>query len=124
MKVRTLHHVGILVNDLDVAETFYCDVLGLKLRERPKDAGPGLWVDLGDQRIDLGLPRNAPWEHYHAAFAVEDIDDTVRRLREANVEVTELIPGMMTMFQDPFGNWIELRAPAEAWIAMAGQVEE
>jgi catechol 2,3-dioxygenase-like lactoylglutathione lyase family enzyme len=119
MKVQMLHHVGMMVDDLDAAQSFYCDTLGLPLRERPSNAGSGLWVDLGNQRIDLGLPRNAPWEHYHAAFVVEDIEETVVKLQDAGVKVIEEIaPMMCVLFQDPFGNWIEMRKPPEAWIAM------
>ena len=40
-----LHHLAIAVRDLDDAEKFYADVLGLKVLSR--QPGKSVWLDLG-----------------------------------------------------------------------------
>jgi catechol 2,3-dioxygenase-like lactoylglutathione lyase family enzyme len=111
-----LHHVGIEVDDFDVAQDFYLNTLGLTARTDRPGGAPGLWLKAGDvQRINIGV-KGTGTGRAHFALAVEDFESTVTRLRRAGVAIHELTsPVMNVAFDDPFGNEIELRQPPEVW---------
>jgi catechol 2,3-dioxygenase-like lactoylglutathione lyase family enzyme len=119
MKVRMLHHVGLQVDDIEDARGFYVDTVGLHLHA---DQPPGdfkevaIWLSAGDsQRIVVSTLEGHHGPHF--ALSVDDLESAVERLRAAGVDVRELTPPMMNvMFQDPFGNWVELRQPPEVWV--------
>jgi methylmalonyl-CoA epimerase len=100
-----LHHVGIVVSDLDVATDHYV-ALGFSDGERhaiPEQsieavtfrAGPG-WVEL-IQPTDLEGPiarymaKRGEGTH-HVAYAVDDIAATLERLKEAGVRLIDERP--------------------------------
>ena len=47
MKPSGIHHVAICVRDADEAVTFYRDVLGLTVLDRPDFGFGGYWLDAG-----------------------------------------------------------------------------
>jgi catechol 2,3-dioxygenase-like lactoylglutathione lyase family enzyme len=58
--VTALHHVGLLVDDVDASLPFYTDVLGLRERDdRPQLRLRGAWLDVGAGELHLfeGRPR-------------------------------------------------------------------
>jgi catechol 2,3-dioxygenase-like lactoylglutathione lyase family enzyme len=116
--IETIHHVGLEVDDLDEAKTFYSGLLGLPVRtDRPTDAPPGVWLDVGDRRLSI-QPRGSARGAAHVAFVIDDIEAAVDELRMHGVDVREMTPPYMNvMFQDPWGNWIELRRPPQIWAA-------
>jgi glyoxylase I family protein len=113
-----LHHVSILVSDLDRALRFYEGLLGLSQTPRPDLGYPGAWLDLGEQQIHLlRLPGpEADWSvpvgrDRHLALMVEDFEGLQERLEGAGLELIRSRSGRKACFcRDPDGNGIELIA--------------
>jgi len=114
-----LHHVSVLVSDLEVSRRFYVDLLGLRPLPRPELGFPGLWLDLGQgQALHLlALPNPDPVsgrpEHggrdRHVALAVPDLAAFCARLDAAGAPYTQSRSGRPAVFvRDPDGNAIEL----------------
>jgi catechol 2,3-dioxygenase-like lactoylglutathione lyase family enzyme len=131
-------HLTLPIDDLDVAQRFYVALLGAKLvrrldreaflRVRPDRANE---VDADNSPLHLavqfpdapelhlflqrGRQRQAPVPHPHLAMRVDhdELDEFLRRLREAGVPVDGPRrlgpPGHASLyFADPFGNTLEL----------------
>jgi len=112
-----LHHVSLLVTDLDRAADFYINLLGLeKDALRPDMVFPGMWLKLGNQQIHLlslgdkssGTGAEHPGRDSHFALLVT----SVSRIEE--ILIREAIPyhlsksGRQALFcRDPDGNGIE-----------------
>ena len=119
MTVKRMDNVGIVVESLDTAISFFTE-LGLELEGRSKIEGEwaGRVTGLGDQRVEIAMMRtpdghsrlelsrflappvvadhrNAPVNalgYLRVMFAVEDIDDVLARLRSHGAElVGELV---------------------------------
>jgi catechol 2,3-dioxygenase-like lactoylglutathione lyase family enzyme len=116
-----IHHVSLMVSDLDDALDFYVGTLGFRRRtDRPELAVRGAWLDVGDHQLHLieGDPPPATGQHF--AVRVADLEATRTLLLDRGVEVGEAIPigtAKQAFLQDPSGNAIELHesgpAPAE-----------
>ena len=117
MRVRTLHHVGLAVDDLDEARRYYSEVLGLKIHpDRPAELADKVeWMEAGDQRVALA-PTSHGADAHHFAMVIEDMEETLATLRANGIEFSVLNePLLNVIFEDPWGNWIELRQPPEVW---------
>lgn len=102
-RVAGVHHVGIIVADLDSAVAFATDLLGLEIEKRVSLAGEGTeiaFLHCGDVLLELieisdsevrsrraRIP-GAKAEIEHVALAVEDLDSTVAELAEEGVAFT------------------------------------
>ncbi|MBI5919421.1 MAG: VOC family protein [Nitrosomonadales bacterium] len=119
MKITALHHVTILVADLERACAFYQSLLGLEPDPARPDLGfPGVWYDLGaGQQLHLmhlpnpeqGLLRP---EHggrdRHFALAVSDLASLQARLDGAGIRYTRSRSGRAALFcRDPDDNALE-----------------
>jgi catechol 2,3-dioxygenase-like lactoylglutathione lyase family enzyme len=139
------HHLGLTIRDTERTLSFYCDVLGgtLLWRSDAVQEGPqtdtifeakdarvrvsgvdlhGLIVEFFEflhPRVDEASfatsYRTGGWKHL--AFAVDDIEAEVARLRDAGVtfrhDVQTLPDGTrMAYFDDPDGVMLELNQPA------------
>ena len=97
-------HVGIAVRDLDEILPFYRDVLGLP--EVPLDDADGariaglaageslvelLEAESTDSPIGKFVARRGPGIH-HICFAVDDLDGTLARCREAGLRLIDETP--------------------------------
>ena len=111
--VTGIHHVSIVVTDLELSRRFYTQVLGL--REIPRPATFDfvvVWYDLGAQHIHL-VPRetaDAPSPR-HFALHVEDAAAAREHFAKVGVPTRETtpIPGCDRFFvSDPDGNLIEI----------------
>jgi predicted enzyme related to lactoylglutathione lyase len=97
-----INHSAVEVGDVDEAiaffERFFDDV---KLRGRSRAMA---FVDLGDQFLAFaqGVTHVADHER-HIGLVVDDVDETVRRLRAAGIEVIGSHD-----FRDPWGNRYQL----------------
>ncbi len=113
------HHMSFPVSDLDRSRRFYEDVLGLKAVPRP-DLGAlrGIWYAAGECEVhlietpagvDVGQtpPALNPLAR-HAAFAVEDYDETLSHMRAHDLEVVESRGAGQMWVCDPDGHIIEL----------------
>jgi len=133
MKLQGIYHVGIPVNDIDRARTFYTSVLGLTHQARlgsgkpPDPAHPdrGLspYLDVltcpnGDEVVlfQRANPREkntlAEDSETHQAFemAWADYDDALKTAKEAGAlhKTVERESGKTIYLLDPEGNYLEL----------------
>jgi glyoxylase I family protein len=120
MAVRArAHHMSFPVRDLARARRFYEEVLGLETIPRP-DLGAlgGVWYRAGACEVhliempagaEMALPpaKITPLDR-HAAFAVDDYDQTLAHLRSHGLEALESRRGGQMWVQDPDGHVIEL----------------
>jgi len=101
-----IDHVGIAVEDLDDAIELYEAGFSMKLAHRETVESQGVeavLLDVGEGHVELLRPlgpdtavgkfvaKNGPGLH-HVAYAVRDIDATLRRLSEEGVELIDSEP--------------------------------
>ncbi len=93
-----VNHIAVEVGDVNEAVAFFERVFdGVKLRGRSSSMA---FVDMGDQFIALARGVTHVADHdRHIGLVVDDLDETVRRLREAGVEIIGSHD-----FRDPWGN--------------------
>ena len=101
-----IDHVGVAVEDMDSALALYRDDLGLALAHREVVEEQGVdaaLLDVGDGHVELLAPlgpdtpvgkyleRRGPGLH-HVAYAVEDIDAELERMRAAGLRLIDERP--------------------------------
>lgn len=110
--VSGVHHIAIIVNDLDAARRFYCDAFGMKEIPRPAFESEGFWVEIGAQQLHVSLGDESAPKRNHFALAVADIDAAVQHLERAGVSVRRggdvAGAGSQAFTRDPSGNLLEL----------------
>ena len=144
MTVKRLDNVGIVVESLDDAVSFFAE-LGLELEGRATIEGDwaGRVTGLHDMRVEIAMMRtpdghsrlelsrfltppavadhrNAPVNslgYLRVMFAVEDIDDTLDRLRTHGAELV----GELAQFQDQY-RLCYVRGPEGILIGLAEQI--
>ena len=79
-----LHHVAVIVTDLDRSAAFYHQLFGLSPVDRPPFSIPGLWLGVGDLQLHLtvyapGNFRSRPVDNddSHFAFNTGDFEGFV-----------------------------------------------
>ncbi len=105
--------------------SFYCDVLGLTLGERPAFGSFGYWLYAGEQAI-VHLSETRAGESCvlgvtttfdHAAFSCTGCLDFESRLRQLAIAFTKArVPGTLQVqlfISDPAGNGVELNFASE-----------
>jgi lactoylglutathione lyase len=128
MAVKKLEHVGIMVKSIEDSVAFYQNVLGLELKGTLQHNVPEIRLAFlgfpGDSNavVELiqGYNDNLPEEGkvHHLAFAVDDIEAEVERLRGLDVKfiddsITTLSNGIRYIFfYGPDGEHLELFQPA------------
>jgi lactoylglutathione lyase len=97
-KLVGINHIAVEVGDVDEALAFFERVFdGVRLRGRSRAMA---FVDLGDQFIALAAGvTHVPDHERHIGLVVDDLEATVRRLREVGVELIGSHD-----FRDPWGN--------------------
>lgn len=120
MQIKAVHHVSLLVSNTERALSFYRDLLGLKVIQRPALGFPGAWLAIGEQQLHLLELTNPDAENErpdhvgrdrHLALAVEGLDDLAQQLTEAGVALSKSKSGRNAIFcRDPDGNGVELIA--------------
>ncbi len=98
-----IDHVGVAVDDLDAAISFYENTLEMQLAHRETVESQGVeavLLDIGDGHVELLRPlgpdtavgkflqKRGPGLH-HVAYAVSDIDAALASLSEAGVELID-----------------------------------
>jgi catechol 2,3-dioxygenase-like lactoylglutathione lyase family enzyme len=113
-------HGTVMVDDLDAALAFYCDVLGFETIPRPEGIGPGAWLQAGMAQVHIGVvdtmitPAGLP--HLALLVPTEAWDATMGSIAAAGIE---FMMGPITregaertactaFVRDPAGNAIEL----------------
>jgi len=117
-EIMNLHHASLVVSDTERALSFYRDLLGLAVLERPDMGFPGAWLDIGaDQQIHLlevpnpdpvtGRPQHGGRDR-HLAFSVKSLNKIENNLKKANIGYTFSRSGRAALFcRDPDGNALE-----------------
>ena len=144
MALKRMDNVGIVVEDLDATIEFFRE-LGLELEGRAMVEGEwaGRVTGLGDQRVEIAMMRtpdghgrlelsrfltpppvadhrNAPVNalgYLRVMFAVDDIDDTLARLRKHGAELV----GEVVQFEDVY-RLCYIRGPEGLLIGLAEQI--
>lgn len=114
--VRGLQHVSVCVEDIEAADHFYIDQLGLTRIPRPDLGIPGSWLEAegGVQVHLIELPGSTGPESNHMAFTVDDLDAVATILRDKGVDVPDPADngaGKQVFLRDPSGNIVELNEP-------------
>jgi catechol 2,3-dioxygenase-like lactoylglutathione lyase family enzyme len=114
VRIKRLDHVQLCIpiGEEEKAREFYTRVLGLEEIEKPDALKPngGLWFNIADIQLHIGVEDVQGKSKRHPAFEVEDLKGIREHLRENNVRIKEetVVPGMDRLsFFDPFGNRIE-----------------
>jgi catechol 2,3-dioxygenase-like lactoylglutathione lyase family enzyme len=115
INIKRLDHVQLCVppGAESRAREFYGTLLGLREIEKPAPlrASGGLWFEVADIQLHIGVERDQSKSKRHPAFEVEEIK-TVRSYLEANGVRTKdelSLAGIERFsFFDPFDNRIEL----------------
>lgn len=117
MKITRCLHTAILVSDLDKAEYFYGQVLGLKKVDRVLKF-PGSWYQLENYQIHLIL--NPDFENIrhnqekwgrnpHLALEVTNLEKMKQKLQAYNCCFQSSASARKALFtEDPDGNIIEI----------------
>jgi len=144
MALKRMDNVGIVVESLDTAIAFFAE-LGMKLEGRTTIEGEwaGRVTGLGLQRVEIAMMvtpdghsrlelsrfltppavadhRNAPVNalgYLRIMFAVEDIDDTLARLRPHGAQLV----GELAQYEDQF-RLCYVRGPEGILIGLAEQI--
>jgi glyoxylase I family protein len=118
VRLQRIHHVAVICSDYAVSKRFYTDVLGLAVIREVYRA------ERGSYKLDLALPDGTQIELFsfpdpprrpngpeaqglrHLAFAVDDLDATLRDLEAKGVavepiRVDEHTDRRYTFFKDP-----------------------
>ncbi len=112
---KRLNHVQVCIprGAEDAAREFYGRLLGLEEIEKPaelKENG-GLWFEVADIQLHVGVEDSIAQSKRHPAFEVEDAAGVRSYLEGQGVRTQDErnVPGMrrFSLF-DPFGNRIEL----------------
>jgi catechol-2,3-dioxygenase len=121
LPILGVYEVAIRVRDLEKAEAFYREVLGLAFGTRV-DARRMTFLRAGGAAGVVALQEDAgEWPPQHFAFAIgaADLDRAVAHLREHGVRVSgavdhEWMQARSVYFADPDGHQLELCAPLTA----------
>jgi catechol 2,3-dioxygenase-like lactoylglutathione lyase family enzyme len=145
MALKRMDNVGIVVEDLDATIEFFRE-LGLELEGRAMVEGEwaGRVTGLGDQRVEIAMMRtpdghsrlelsrflaprvvadhrNAPVNalgYLRVMFAVDDIDETLARLRKHGAE---LVSGEVVQYEDVY-RLCYIRGPEGLLIGLAQEL--
>jgi methylmalonyl-CoA/ethylmalonyl-CoA epimerase len=96
-----VHHLAVVVEDMERALTFWRDALGLELagiREVPEQASQVAFLPAGEAEIELVRPMSADWGvarylakrgpgMHHICMSVDDLPGTLDRLAAQGVRL-------------------------------------
>ncbi len=116
-----IHHVSLLVSDLERSKHFYSEVLGFKEnKNRPAFDFPGAWYEVGNTQIHLIVYEDGKTlrgshkidsRDGHFAIRVQDMESFIDRMKKHHVEPLNKPNNKTNWHQaficDPDGNIIE-----------------
>jgi methylmalonyl-CoA epimerase len=103
---KRMDHIGIVVQNLDVALQTYCNLLGFRLLQRmslPEHLVEAAFLDLGNSTVELIAPTDSTSGTarflqtrgegiHHVCFEVEDINTTLATLTAEGVRLIDAAP--------------------------------
>ncbi len=115
INIKRLDHVQLCVprDGEERAREFYAGLLGLKEIDKPEvlRANGGMWFEIADVQLHIGVEDAAAKSKRHPAFEVEGVEE-IRKFLERNGVRTrdekEIAGVRRFSFFDPFDNRIEL----------------
>ncbi|GAF15122.1 glyoxalase family protein [Bacillus sp. JCM 19046] len=124
MKLVEIHHVSIIVHNLERAKRFYGETLALEELSRPPFDFEGAWYAIGTQQLHLIVqeikeeaPATIQTRGRHIACKVYHFDRAVQFLQDRGIETIvkkHSTSGFhQVFFTDPDGNTIEWMAEVE-----------
>lgn len=121
-----IHHVSLMVTDLDQADDFYGNVLKLRRLPRPDFPSQGLWFEVGGSQLHVILTDQAEAPSArHTAFVVDDLEAIAYRILQRDLPLWNDIPldgWIRKHCHDPFGNGIELLQPLSTDVKVTDEV--
>lgn len=125
MKLNCIHHIAIIVSDLEAAKAFYVNKLGFSVIRENYRAGREDWkLDLrvnDDTELEIFVEKNPPKRVSrpeacglrHLAFRVDSVEKTVRELEQLGIScepirLDDYTGAKMTFFFDPDGLPLEI----------------
>lgn len=125
MRLTSVHHIAIIVSDIEIAREFYIEKLGFEVvRENYRTNRDDWKLDLkvdDHTELEIFAEKNPPKRVNrpeacglrHLAFRVESVDETVRELALLGIECEPMrfdtyTKDKMTFFHDPDGLPIEI----------------
>jgi glyoxylase I family protein len=116
--ISGIHHVTLVVGDLEAARAFYGKILGLPVLDRPNYEFEGAWFRCGPIELHLLLAEeHQDPSRQHFAVEVDKFDECIASIRCAGVGIVGG-PGVrphnrrsFAFCKDPSGNLIELSGP-------------
>lgn len=117
MRVKGIHHVSLIVDDLEKSRDFYTNVLGLQELPAFKFDYPVQFYQINEtEQLHLTEWQEAPLFRGHFCLEVDDFNTAFYQFKELGVidtapwgKVRKLKNGAMQMFvRDPAGNLIEI----------------
>lgn len=120
------HSAVLFVKDINLAKTFYIQILGLNLAEDfgnniVFEQGLSIWQVQQSHAIAKELPVSEPGNRFELCFEHEDMDDLYLQLKSAKVKffqhLNEETWGQRTVrFFDPDGHLIEVGEPMPVFV--------
>jgi methylmalonyl-CoA/ethylmalonyl-CoA epimerase len=105
-EIKRIHHLAVLVNDMDQSLQFWRDVLGIQptgIRENRQEAACIAFLPLGDSEIELVQPttqdsglsryleKHGPGLH-HLCLQVDDLAGLLTRLKARGIQLVNEQP--------------------------------
>jgi len=113
-----IHHYSVIVSNTAQSLQFYCDVLGMRQKQRAELPYPGAWLAVGKHELHLMELPNPDTEaerpehggrDRHVALTVNDLSLVINALDSANIHYTKSRSGRPALFcRDPDSNAIEI----------------
>lgn len=92
MKITGIHHISLIVSDIERARAFYGATLQLRGLVRPPFNFAGAWYALGTQQLHLIEDKQGSRQNdeiktrgRHVAFRVEDVDQVIEFLQQRDI---------------------------------------
>jgi catechol 2,3-dioxygenase-like lactoylglutathione lyase family enzyme len=115
LEIKRLNHFQVCIppGEEQRAREFYGKLLGLEEIPKPEVLRPsgGLWFNIADIQLHIGIEEGQSPSKRHPAFEVENLEQIRAYLTENGVRTKDehSLPGVDRFsFFDPFGNRIEL----------------
>jgi catechol 2,3-dioxygenase-like lactoylglutathione lyase family enzyme len=116
IKVMSVHHIMFTVGDIEIADSFYKNILGLEVAECPVKDGRRIWYKLGKQELHVNLHKNYKAGLSHVAVSIEKSEyhkyyEQVKNTGYEKMTESQLYKedGLSRFYiDDPFGNTVEV----------------
>ncbi len=118
VRTNRIHHITLLATDLEAAEAFYGDLMGLTKIPRPDFPSKGIWYEIDGIQVHIILVEQAEQPSpRHIAFEVDDLNAVLSIVEKMGLPIwgdIQLEGFVRKHCRDPFGNGVELLQRVES----------